>query len=685
MRHGNGQRRPQRAAPRYGRDVAKKRGSGNFKGQLMLQIAAGRFFRPGVPTNEHTHRRTVYSNAWFAEPGPHQLPVGSILGSTELGQVSTAMLEAVDRLEARRPDGTDDFMIATGGDDLIDDIAYVLTFVLNRTFSRDHDQVLRLVAGKGGTRTRREAAALFPGLFEPQQMLQAGDLEAVRLFMDDLLALAREDFARAMRVIRSTIDASRRALDDPTGAYTDLVAALESIGDDHLTARSTWDRYDGRKRKIIDAALKGANDEFAEDVRAAVLEADCLGLKRRFVSSTLARVSDAYFRDEAVGAVRPPRSADLERMLSIAYDIRSRRSHVLEDLSDEAWVFTDGAETVLEPRFRHILTLAGLWRLVRHVARRFVAEAPKPQPEPWDYRATLPGIIQAQLAPQYWVWQANGLDANTAEMWLSGVAEAFISWYSGHTDDGIDLTPVVDRIESIVPAMTDGPAKTAMVAIYALWNDWTDPGDRRSGAAAFLEAHGACLTHGRLPPSQSDCCPTAPPRSGRRTSGPTSRRHGEPSDPPGRRRPCRRRSTPFSSSKQRTSSRPRADTTKRSCSQPTLSKNALDTRSFSLGRSTYSRDITTQPSTATSSCSAERLARSGPPRDLMLKTERTRVVQNHSSGLTRTRECAAARNLARHDVAESARREPALPVHREGRRHSRDVSPACASRGRQRP
>lgn len=373
--------------------VTKERGSESFKGQLMLQIAAGRFFRPGVPINEHTHRRTVYSNAWFLEPGPQQLPVGGILGSTDLGAVSTAMLEAVDRLEAERPDGTDDFMIATGGDNLIDDIAYVLTFVLNRTFSRNHDLVLRLVAGKGGARTRRDAAALFPGLFNPQQILQVRDLDAVRLFLDDLLALGREDFARVMRVIRNTVDASRRAVDDPTGAYTDLVGALESLGDVHLTARSTWNRYDGRKRKLIDAALNGANEQLAEDVRAASLEADRLGLKRRFVSSTLARVSNSYFRSEAVGAARPPRSADLERMLSIAYDIRSRKSHVLEDLGDEAWVFTDGAETVIEPRFRHILTLAGLWRLVRHVTRRFVAEAPKTPPEPWDYRATLPGII----------------------------------------------------------------------------------------------------------------------------------------------------------------------------------------------------------------------------------------------------------------------------------------------------
>lgn len=459
----------------------------------MLQISAGRFFRPDIPINEHIHRRTVYSNCWFPDPTPVKLPVGTIISSTEVQGISTALLEAVDRLEAQRPDGTDDFMVATGGDELIDDIAYVMTFVLNRTFSRNHDQVHRLVSREGVTGRRGGAASLFPDLFDRGKAIQSAELEDLNQFMGDLLALAREDFVRIMRVIRNTIDATRRAIDDPTGAYTDLVAALESLGDDHLTTPATWDRYDGRKRKIIDTALKGENQSLVEKLRAAVLEADRVGLKRRFVSSTLARVSPAYYRSEAVGTVRPPQSADLERMLGVAYDIRSRRGHVLEDLGDETWVFTDGAETVFEPRFRRILTLAGLWRLVRHVTRQFVADAPKTEPEPWDYRNALPGIIQAQLAPQYWVWQSDGFDAQTAEIWFNGVAEAFIASYAGHTDEGINLMHIVKKIEEIVPTMPEGDAKTAMVAIYALWHEWTDPEDHSSRAEAFLDTHGACL------------------------------------------------------------------------------------------------------------------------------------------------------------------------------------------------
>ncbi len=276
-----------------------------------------------------------------------------------MGLTSSAMIAVVDRLESQRPDGTDDFMIATGGTDLVDDLAYLMTFVLNRTVSRNHDQTRRLVTGDGTPRGR-SAKDLFPGLFEPRQTVLPDQWDGLRQFMNDVLSLNRDDFARVMRAIRNAVDATRRALDDPTGAYTDLVAALESISDDELSTPVTWDRYDGSKRKIVDAALVDVDQEMADKVRTAVLEAERAGLKRRFISSALARLSPDYYRDDAVGTVRPPRAPDIERMLGIAYDIRSRRSHVLEDLGEGVWLFTDGAETAYEPNFERVLTLAGL-------------------------------------------------------------------------------------------------------------------------------------------------------------------------------------------------------------------------------------------------------------------------------------------------------------------------------------
>lgn len=69
-----------------------------LRGQLMLQIAAGRFFRPDVSIKERPHRRTVYSNAWFVDLRPVDLPVGKIIGSTDIDDISTATI--VDRLGA---------------------------------------------------------------------------------------------------------------------------------------------------------------------------------------------------------------------------------------------------------------------------------------------------------------------------------------------------------------------------------------------------------------------------------------------------------------------------------------------------------------------------------------------------------------------------------------------------------
>jgi hypothetical protein len=463
-----------------------------LRGQLMLQIAAGRFFRPNVPLNETEHRYTVYSNAWFIGDPPIALPVGEVVASTEMGLTSSAMIAVVDRLEQQLPDGTDDFLIATGGTDLVDDLAYLMTFALNRTVSRNHNQTRRLVTGDGEPRGR-SANDLFPELFEPRQTVQPDHWDDLRRFMSDLLSLSRDDFARVMQVIRRAVDATRRALDDPTGAYTDLVAALESISDGELSTPTTWDRYDGPKRKILDAVLVDLDQEMANKVRAAVLEAERAGLKRRFVSSTLARLSPDYYREDALGTVEPPRAPDIERMLGIAYDIRSRRSHVLEDLGEGVWLFTNGAETAYEPSFDRVLTLAGLWRLIRHVVRRYVTDADKVQPAPWDYRDALPGIMEMQLAPQYWIWQVGGLTATTATRRLNGFTEALIGWIAGDHSDGLQLDRVCQEIEDLVPTLPDGEAKTSLIATHVLWHAWADPADHRTEAVTFIDEYKAVL------------------------------------------------------------------------------------------------------------------------------------------------------------------------------------------------
>jgi hypothetical protein len=105
----------------------------------------------------------------------------------------------------------------------------------------------------------------------------------------------------------------------------------------------------------------------------------------------------------------------------------------------------------------------------------------------------LGGRSQAQVAPQYWVWQAGGFDTKTALGWFNGVAEAMIDWLAGRNKDGVNLTQIVEKIEQLVPQIPDGDVKTAMIAIHLLWHEWTDLKDHRPEAKTFLDAYQSCL------------------------------------------------------------------------------------------------------------------------------------------------------------------------------------------------
>lgn len=460
----------------------------------MLQVVTKMYFRDGVPLHTTTHRETLHTNcSFFAEHRePIGLPVGRLLGSTNFESRSTVMVEVVEHLEALNLDGTESMHVATGGTELVDDLAAVLSFALDAIFSRHHDQVQRLVPDEGVSR-RRSAAGLFQKTFQPSRVVNDADVTGLRGFMTDLLALDRGSYVKAIRAIRQVVGATRRAVEDPTGAYTDMVAALESLGEDELTVAATWDQYPSAKREVLGDALVGVEEQAAERVRAAVMEGDRLGFRRRFVSSTHARVGPEFFRSEAVGVSLPVQGARLERALGLAYDIRSRKSHVLTDLPETVWLFTGNETHELVDGTGTILTLEGMWRLVQHVIRRFVADSPKRVDPDFQYRDHLPGLHKVRLSPELWVGQPGGFDKDTALVRFDGVVQTFLGALASKSQEIADLGAVLAKIEQLVPGLAPGPARTATVGIYKIWHAQTAPELHREDSTDFLDRFGDAL------------------------------------------------------------------------------------------------------------------------------------------------------------------------------------------------
>ena len=195
----------------------------------MLQIVTGMYFRPGVRLNSTMHRAVLYTNRGFIRSEEIELPVGNLLPSTGFPRVSTVTVSVTERLEAVRPDGTDDILIASSGKELIDDLADVLSFALNAVFSSDHDLVHRLVPASAADRRRSSASNQLRGTFDQLLIVTDAEIEDLRGFMTRLLDLRRPEFEAAMKAIRRIVRAWQNVADDPTIAYTDIVAALESL------------------------------------------------------------------------------------------------------------------------------------------------------------------------------------------------------------------------------------------------------------------------------------------------------------------------------------------------------------------------------------------------------------------------------------------------------------------------
>jgi hypothetical protein len=459
----------------------------------MLQIASGMYFRPGVPLYETLHRFTVYTNGYRIDRAPIELPIASLRFSTGIAPFAPVTVEVWDRLEAERSDGEAEFMIATSGDDLVADVAAVLAFVFNTTWSTDRDLVRRLVPSVRSERPRGGPPSQLRRTFDPEVQLTDEALADAAAFSSRLLALHRPEYEKAIRAIRRVVDATLLIADDVTLAYTLFVAALESLASGVTAAPTTWDNFDGRKRALIDSAVGDLSGEQAQRVRAAVLEADALGLGRKFQTFTLDHLDPSFFRAEAVDAARPISAIALPHALNFAYRIRSRQVHALEQLAPEIWAMTDRADTVPVDG-RQVLSLEGLNRLCRHVIRRYVERASTDHDASFNYREALPGIVRMQLAPQYWITHADGLRAEHVPAVLNGFLDVMLPVLRGDEDAlPVNMTDVLERIEALLPGEALPTKRAPLVALYALWHRLLKAAFHRPNADALLDRFASDL------------------------------------------------------------------------------------------------------------------------------------------------------------------------------------------------
>jgi hypothetical protein len=456
---------------------------------IMLQVISGMYFRAGVPLYETRHRRVLFTNANFLNADRIDLPFGYLTPGTNIRSPHSLMVHFTEKVEAVNEAGADEFMMSTGGDAILEDIAVVLSFALNACFTTSPQVAHRLIQEPSGSAHEPVAADFLPETYSSlRTVVDPAEIEDLYAFIDRLLSLNRSAYESALLTMRRVVTANSRVAEDPTLAYTDYVAALERLSSDFAAPAITWERLDHRKRAILSPALDSLEPADQNRIRTAIMDAERVGIKHRYVEFILAHTRESFFREEAADKRRPVWRPALRRVVGRSYDARSKSLHELQQLAMGTWLLVGGAETATPPTGPIMLTHAGLSRLTRHVVRTYVDTASTEIDTEYRYREHLPNIIRVILAPTMYIGLPGAIQPATAAARASQFITHMIEMVTERETSGVDMRTGLAEIEALLRTHRQPAVRQPLLAIYLLWHLLTPPEMHRPSPAELLQA-----------------------------------------------------------------------------------------------------------------------------------------------------------------------------------------------------
>ena len=446
----------------------------------MLQIASGKLFK-GTPAHRNELRGVLYTNLRMYNQ-VIDTAAGRLLYTSTLHDSKSLVYEFIEHIEGQ--------LLSHGIDPYMSDFAAIVSFALNVTCTPDQELAFRLLNGRPGPSVHQPPSRLVQRVFDETIFCQDEDANHLVTLVDQLIGLERRSFLGAMRAIRSYVTGLHRLADDYELAYTLLVVSIESLAQEFDDFQPGWQDYDQRKRRAIDQALTGADEDVAGQVRTALLETEHVALGRRFREFTLDHLRPSYFREEAQSQVGPMGRSDLVGALRQAYDLRSKYIHNLAELP--AMLTVAGRREAVSLPFRRdvLLTFQGLARLARHVITTFIESQPKVEKEEYDYSEERAGIITYEWAPQYWIGDASSLEPTLGRDWLEGFLKLITARLVREPQATVaDLRPTLTEVERMLPEM-NAEQRRPFIAVYVLFNVRALGSNKMENYDAVVENYG---------------------------------------------------------------------------------------------------------------------------------------------------------------------------------------------------
>lgn len=369
----------------------------------MLQLCNGNFLKTDNLYKTH-HRTPLYTNLSIPREGI-DFCIGKLLPSSMYLSPKVIICEIEERQPSKNPDGSLAAFISTTGQDLMNDLAHVISFYFCGLCTTSQSFTKQLLSGEriAGNATRDYLSKFF----DERITITQEQAFAFQLFFSKLVNSPRAYYEKSIQAIRRYVTAAIRISDDLDAAYTLFVASIESLSQDALESEINWEDIDPRKRKGLDEIIKNLDDSIANSIRDEIISHEHLALSRKFLTTTMNSL-DRDFYNTKDKSFRLAGENELKIAIKNAYNLRSKYVHVLKPLPPEISE-PHNLNYCVEVDEKPHLTFNGLAAVNREVILKFVNDMPICEKEDLDILRIIPGVRFARMSEEYWMHDVRAL------------------------------------------------------------------------------------------------------------------------------------------------------------------------------------------------------------------------------------------------------------------------------------
>lgn len=449
----------------------------------VLQIISGKFYGDGTIHNNPT-KKTLFSNAYIVD----EFTVSDIkIKRVEDYKSEEGIYQYSVIFDNKIEQQNGGFSIMNAWSDVvIYQLRNALTFYFDSIWDEDIEVIKRMcqVRVKKESRIEKVAANYVRTNLNLNLQIDEWSIEKGIKNIENLVALHREDYITITACIRTYCASIRLLENDPNLAYSMLIFALESLSQKYDGYEPVWNDYNEVIRGKLEKQFKNMDVAQIEEIKKILLGDAHLKLSKRFLHFVLTYLDDGFYFDDKIS--NKVLKDDVEEALKNAYNIRSKYAHALKLIIDQS-AESDASKTCDYFRKFHVsyFTYSGLLRLSKYVIENFVSKADKVDKEKiGDWTRDLPGMITAQLAPQFWLSKIESEKCLGASKRLEGfIYELVNSNVAYDIYNVIDL--YIERFDQVSEEM-----KRSIFALCIIWKDSVKHSeDKKEQYQQFIDKH----------------------------------------------------------------------------------------------------------------------------------------------------------------------------------------------------